>query len=119
MSRSSVTSRPSSSPKKRLRTDDDDDYELGSSPTRLSLESLQRNKSLWYPDGTVVLVCNDTAFRVYQGVLAQRSTVFRDMFRLAPPAIDAEHMDGCLVVRLSDSALDLQYLLHALFSNMK
>ena len=78
-----------------------------SSPNPLGL---QRHKELWFEDGNVVLVAQDTAFRVFRGLLAEHSTVFADMFATSSPASE-ETLDGCPVVRLSDSSHDLAHLL--------
>ncbi|KAJ6550509.1 hypothetical protein B0H10DRAFT_2084607, partial [Mycena sp. CBHHK59/15] len=58
-------------------------------------------------------LCN-VLFRVYRGILAARSPVFRDMLALPQPD-DAKMLDGCPVVHLSDSAADTMYFLKALF----
>ncbi|EMD34224.1 hypothetical protein CERSUDRAFT_55122 [Gelatoporia subvermispora B] len=74
----------------------------------------QRSDEFWYPDGSVILIADATAFRVYQGILAEQSTVFRDMFTLPQPEV-MESMDGCPVVRLSDHVSDLTHLLREVF----
>ncbi|TCD68723.1 hypothetical protein EIP91_010007 [Steccherinum ochraceum] len=68
----------------------------------------------WFKDGNVVLVAEKIGFRVYQGILAEYSDVFRDMFTMPQPA-DSEMVDQCPVVRLSDTASDLECILHALY----
>ena len=79
---------------------------------------VERSTDFWYPDGSIVLIAERTAFKVYQGILAQNSAVLREMFKLTQP--DAmEIMDGCPVVRLSDDAMDLTYLLRSIFGGAK
>ena len=77
-----------------------------SSPNPLGL---QHHKELWFEDGNVVLVAQGTAFRVFRSLLAEHSTVFADMFAASSPATE-ETLDGCPVVRLSDSSHDLAHL---------
>lgn len=75
-----------------------------------------RSDSIWYDDGNVILQAESTQYKVYRGVLAQSSSVFRDMFSFPqPPASDAETIEGCPVVRLSDSAEEVTYVLQAIF----
>ncbi|TBU62631.1 hypothetical protein BD310DRAFT_917847 [Dichomitus squalens] len=91
---------------KRARPDDD------SGGTR-SLEDVVQDKEFWLEDGNIVLIAGKTAFKIYRGLIAAQSLVFSDMLATARP--DAEQLyDGCPVDRLSDSPLDLRYLLRAL-----
>ena len=70
---------------------------------------------IWYDDGNVVLQAQNTQFKVYRGILAQSSPVFKDMFSFPqPPLEDAQLVDGCPVVHLSDSAEEVRYILRAL-----
>ena len=70
---------------------------------------------IWYDDGNIVLQTQHTQFKVYRGILAQSSPVFKDMFMLPQPtAEDIQLVDGCPVVHLSDSAAELSYVLRAL-----
>ncbi len=39
-------------------------------PSRFRLDQLRRHEEFWLDDGTIVLVAQDTAFRVYRGLLA-------------------------------------------------
>ena len=69
---------------------------------------------VWYQDGTVVLRAQSMTFRVYKGVLAQYSPVFRDMLRL-PQALTEEYYDDCPLVELAgDEPFDLCHLLRAI-----
>lgn len=71
---------------------------------------------IWYDDGNVILQAEGTLFKVYRGTLARSSTVFEDMFSFPqPPSADTEMMDGCPIVRLSDSAEEVGYVLEGLF----
>lgn len=83
-----------------------------------STASAARTKDLefWFEDGNVILVAQDYEFRVFKGVLAHHSSVFRDMFSLsrpisAAPVESSAVVDACLVVHLSDSPEDLRHIL--------
>ncbi|EMD41181.1 hypothetical protein CERSUDRAFT_91943 [Gelatoporia subvermispora B] len=69
---------------------------------------------LWFDDGNVILIAEGVAFRVYQGLLSTRSTVFRDLFQVPQPP-DGESYEGCPVIRLHDKRMDLHALLRTLF----
>lgn len=71
---------------------------------------------IWYDDGNVILQAEGTLFKVHRGVLARSSSVFEDMFSFPqPPSTDAEMLDGCPIVQLSDSAKEVQYVLEGIF----
>ncbi|KAF7984444.1 hypothetical protein HWV62_14526 [Athelia sp. TMB] len=71
---------------------------------------------LWLEDGNIVLQAEDTQFKVHRSMLSRHSSVFRDMFMVPqPPILNADVVDGCAVVELSDSAEDLTHALRALY----
>ncbi|KAF7370303.1 BTB domain-containing protein [Mycena sanguinolenta] len=76
-------------------------------------ESMIRSE-LWYRDGNIVLQAENTQFRVHWGVLAQHSSVFRDMEELPQPP-DQPTIDGCPIVELSDGPKDVENLLKAMY----
>lgn len=56
---------------------------------------------IWYDDGNVVLQAQNTQFKVYRGILAQSSPVFKDMFMLPQPSLEGTQLvEGCPVVQL-------------------
>ncbi|KZP29328.1 hypothetical protein FIBSPDRAFT_816281 [Athelia psychrophila] len=70
---------------------------------------------IWFHDGNIVLQADRTQFKIYQGLLSANSTVFADMFLVPqPPPSGGELVEGCAVVHLSDSAIDVTYVLEAL-----
>ncbi|TBU41575.1 hypothetical protein BD309DRAFT_964953 [Dichomitus squalens] len=82
--------------------------------------------ALWFADGNVVVVAQDTYFRVHQGVLALNSPIFRDILgdidyaqvrsKKIGVTIDRDETgaDGT-VIRLSDSAHDFEHLLRIFY----
>jgi hypothetical protein len=70
----------------------------------------------WYmDDGSVVLLAESTVFRVYLRWFGKKSEVFSQLasFDNVQP-LDSEMYDGCPLIRLSDTAQDLDYLLVAM-----
>lgn len=57
-------------------------------------------------------------FKVFKGILAVNSPIFRDMFSIAQVQ-EGEYTDGCPVVHLSDNAQDLAHILKALHDSRK
>ncbi|KAH9857656.1 hypothetical protein C2E23DRAFT_719736 [Lenzites betulinus] len=86
-------------------------------PAELATVSLsgtvKRDPDLWFEDGNIVLLCRDTAFRVYRGLLTRHSVIFRDLFSMAQPST-SETMESCPVVHISDPPDDLRHLLRVL-----
>ena len=84
--------------------------------------SVKQDEEFWFDDGTVILVARDTVeFRVYRGVLAGLSSVFKDLFaehhalREVCMNIQGVPTFPCPVVQVSDSPEDLRHLLRACF----
>ncbi|KAJ7048631.1 hypothetical protein C8F01DRAFT_1188873 [Mycena amicta] len=74
---------------------------------------------LWFPDGTLVIRAGAKLFKVFQSVLAARSTVFRDMLALPQEPMDAvgEVYEGCPSVTLTDDGDDVEVFLRAIFDS--
>jgi hypothetical protein len=84
-------------------------------PTRIFVNESSKERSLWYDDGTIVIQAADTVFRVYGGLLAAKSTVFRNMLSFPkPPVLPVNVYEGCDVVHVPDSASDMYYFLLAI-----
>ncbi|KAL6309352.1 hypothetical protein BKA93DRAFT_723844 [Sparassis latifolia] len=78
------------------------------------------NDMIWYSDGSVILVVEKTAFRVHASILAAQCEVFKGMLGIPQPAPDAETggaemYEGCPVVRMQDSAVDLTHFLKSIY----
>ncbi|KDQ56559.1 hypothetical protein JAAARDRAFT_131792, partial [Jaapia argillacea MUCL 33604] len=92
-------------PKKRARTTSsraEDD---------IPADSKYYPPEIWYDDGNVILIAEDTVFKVFMGFLSDVSRVFAK--KLSAPSTD-KPMGGCRVLKLTDSAEDITHLLKAL-----
>lgn len=70
---------------------------------------------IWFEDGNVVLEAERKQFKVHRGMLARSSSIFRDMFTVPQPQNPEEaSVDGCVIIRLPDSAEDVEIVLQAL-----
>ncbi|KAJ7023079.1 hypothetical protein C8F04DRAFT_1135592 [Mycena alexandri] len=76
--------------------------------------SPKRVEELWFEDGNIVLQAGDSQFRVYRGILAVRSHVFQDMLSFPQPP-DSDLVDGCPLVHLPDSEIEVCFFLKAIF----
>ncbi|KAJ7061527.1 hypothetical protein C8F01DRAFT_1057450 [Mycena amicta] len=73
-----------------------------------------RVEDLWFEDGNIVIQAGNAQYRVFRSVLARHSSVFQDMLSFPQPQ-DAELVDGCSLVRLPDSEVEVTPFLKALF----
>ncbi|KAJ7018912.1 hypothetical protein C8F04DRAFT_357957 [Mycena alexandri] len=76
--------------------------------------SMPLEESLWFLDATLVLQAENRLFRVFPGILGAKSPVFQDMLAFPQPE-NSETLDGCSLVRLTDSAVDMTFFLKAIF----
>jgi len=75
------------------------------------------NQDMYFPDGNLVLVAENTAFRVYKGLLAKHSTVFADMLEIGASE-EQDTIDGCPAVRLPDKADEVLQLLRTIHGQL-
>ncbi|KAI1781887.1 hypothetical protein LXA43DRAFT_907382 [Ganoderma leucocontextum] len=83
-------------------------------------DSIQRDPEIWFEDGNIVIIAQNTAFRFHKSVLSLHSPVFRDLFLVPQPSLAGgeeavETLDGCPVVRVSDTSYDFRELLRAIY----
>ncbi|KAJ6567013.1 hypothetical protein B0H19DRAFT_1139141 [Mycena capillaripes] len=74
----------------------------------------QRVQELWFRDGNLVIQAGNSQYRVFGGILAARSPVFQDTLSLPQPP-DSELIEGCPVVHLFDSPIEVTAFLRAIF----
>ncbi|KAI0046853.1 hypothetical protein FA95DRAFT_1312153 [Auriscalpium vulgare] len=77
-----------------------------------SLPVFERHASLWYDDGNVIVIAEDLGFRIHRGVLSRESTGLAAALAEPPGEPD---IDDCRVLRMSDSAKDVDTVLEALY----
>ncbi len=72
---------------------------------------------LWFDDGSIVIIVENTGFRVHRTLLASHSEVFRQMFSLPQPETPAEGLiEDCSIVRLAqDRVQDISVILSILY----
>jgi len=66
--------------------------------------------AIWYDDGSIVIQAGSTQFRVHRSILCANSPVLKDMLPM-----EGELVEGCPILRLSDSAEDVAHLLKVLY----
>ncbi|KAK7017628.1 hypothetical protein R3P38DRAFT_1310626 [Favolaschia claudopus] len=82
------------------------------SQTQSEGAELTRVEDLWFPTDIIVIRTESKIFRVFSGVLAAKSSVFRDMIAFPqPPETETENIDGHPVVRLHDKPEDVEVFL--------
>ncbi|KAJ7023578.1 hypothetical protein C8F04DRAFT_1011340, partial [Mycena alexandri] len=73
---------------------------------------------LWFLDATLVFQAETSLFRVYSGILAKQSSVFRDMISFPQPTeSDTETVEGCPRIILHDKAVDVTAFFRAIFDS--
>ncbi|KDR70693.1 hypothetical protein GALMADRAFT_254733 [Galerina marginata CBS 339.88] len=94
-------------PTKRKRTDGNE--EPDSSITR---------SQFWFEDGSIVIEAEQTQFCVHRTILTGHSKFFGDMFSVPQP--DGEVLvEGCHVVRVSDTAEDWENFLTVIYQGQR
>ncbi|TFK84824.1 hypothetical protein K466DRAFT_210506 [Polyporus arcularius HHB13444] len=107
--------------RKRLRTDAPANSASTSravpNPTAADIvKAATRDADYWFEDGNIILVSENVSFKVYRGLLAEHSSVFRSMLDVGQGTHNpAEVVDGCPVVPLYDSPNDLRGLFRIIF----
>ena len=84
------------------------------------MDAATRDGDYWFEDGNIILVSENVAFKVYRGLLAEHSSVFRSMLDVGQGRHNpADVVEGCPVVPLSDSPNDLRGLFRIIFPLQK
>ncbi|GLB39532.1 hypothetical protein LshimejAT787_0700420 [Lyophyllum shimeji] len=81
----------------------------------LSPREPQRSPEFWFSDGSIVIIVEDTAFRIHKSILSQHSDVFADLFQVPQPPTGIESMDGVEIARLSDNLSDFTDVMRSLY----
>ncbi|KAH8827717.1 hypothetical protein DL96DRAFT_1600055 [Flagelloscypha sp. PMI_526] len=88
------------------------------SSTSSAQSDLHPVEDMFFEDGNLILQAENQVFKIYRGILAAQSSVFRDILSTPQPRkrrSDPSFMDGASVVQVQDSPEDLKYFLKAVF----
>ncbi|KAI0668011.1 hypothetical protein C8Q78DRAFT_980914 [Trametes maxima] len=80
--------------------------------------TMKQDEDFWFDDGSIVIVAEDTGFRVHRSLLARVSSVFEDTFSIPQPP-DARAYQGVPVLELQDGAHDMKCLLYAIYDGRR
>ena len=69
---------------------------------------------VWYDDGNLIIEAESSRFRIYKGLLADKSSFFSTMLSL-PQDTSETLVDGCPIVHFQDSAQDVGIFLKAIY----
>lgn len=73
-----------------------------------------KHPDFWFEDGSIVLVAENTTFRVHKSLLAHHSEFFADLFTVPQP-LNSDLIDGLHFVPLSDSLDDVVDVLKVIY----
>ena len=82
---------------------------------------IRRDSQVWFDDGNIVVVAQNTAFRFHRSVLSVHSDVFRDLFSVPQPQLSDQEqsIEGCAVVHVSDTSYDFRELILAIYGGVR
>ncbi|TFK84644.1 hypothetical protein K466DRAFT_496187 [Polyporus arcularius HHB13444] len=82
-----------------------------------ALDGVQPDPDMWFEDGNVIVIAQQTAFRFHRGALSRHSEAFRGLFSVPQPTSSGsvQTMDGCPVIHVTDTAYDFRHLLRAVY----
>lgn len=86
-----------------------------------STNGAQRHPDLYFEDGNIVLLAENTYFKVYKGTLTRNSTVFHDILSIPQEptsTTDSEQYDSCPLIELLDFSEDVEHILSALYNEI-
>ena len=88
--------------------------------THLDAPNFERISELWFEDGTITIRVEHAEFRVYGGILAARSSVFKDMLSFPQPQPSTKiHMlkGSAPLISLQDPVEDVHAFLSSIFDS--
>ncbi|KAJ6505301.1 hypothetical protein C8R45DRAFT_894582 [Mycena sanguinolenta] len=81
----------------------------------LSLAASERDSSLWFDDGNLIVQAGPLIFRIFRVMLAKLSPVLEEL--LTPQKLFSyDVFEGCLVLSVSDDGADVTHFLSAIFN---
>ncbi len=86
-----------------------------------ALDGVQPDPDMWFEDGNVIVIAQQTAFRFHRGALSRHSEAFRGLFSVPQPTSSGsvQTMDGCPVIHVTDTAYDFRHLLRAVYDGAR
>ncbi|KAF9034385.1 hypothetical protein BJ165DRAFT_1396192 [Panaeolus papilionaceus] len=105
--------------RKKRRLSDNDDLSTAMPAPFQGIEGgdAMKQGSIWFEDGSIILIVEKTQYRVHASLLSRCSSVFKDMFSLPQPTSSESGAEGCPVVHLHDSPQDVEQLLNAIYDS--
>ena len=109
------------------------DTKIESEAFETSGHRFERVHSLWFEDGNVVIVAEESGFRVHKGILSRHSAVFVKVLE-HPSSVDSDALvdelglvidadntkiEGNVVVHVSDSTHDFGHLLRTFYDGFE
>ncbi|KAK2462902.1 hypothetical protein APHAL10511_005100 [Amanita phalloides] len=83
-------------------------------------QGIVRVQELWFEDGGIIVQAGSALYRVSRGILAARSSIFKNAFQLcsaSPTGEGLEMMDGVPFLRLPDAERDVTHFFKAIFDS--
>ncbi|KAF8064857.1 hypothetical protein FPV67DRAFT_158026 [Lyophyllum atratum] len=80
-----------------------------------SREKHFRSTEFWFSDGSIIVIVENTAFRIHKSILSRHSDVFSDLFTVPQPQTGSEKIDGVEAVRLTDDLSGFTDVIRALY----
>ena len=77
-------------------------------------EAIVKHPDFYFPDGSVVIIVEKTAFRIHKYVLARHSEIFSGMWDIPQPPV-SDMYDGCPTVKLADSKNDFVEVMKVMY----
>ena len=85
-----------------------------------STTNTKRDDEFWLDDGNIVIVAQQTSFRVHKSVLSRHSNFFKDLFAVPQPSgLPDCSFDNLPVVAVSDTDYDFKALLDVIYGEQR
>ncbi|RDX41828.1 hypothetical protein OH76DRAFT_1363808 [Lentinus brumalis] len=81
------------------------------------LSEIHRDPDVWFEDGNIIVIAQQTAFCFHRGTLAKHSEIFCSLFTVPQPT-SPDTMDGCPVICVTDTPYDFKFLLRAIYDGV-
>ncbi|KAI0342980.1 hypothetical protein BDW22DRAFT_1356532 [Trametopsis cervina] len=82
------------------------------------IQTPTRHPTLFFDDGNLMVVAENTMYQVHRSVLARKSALFKDLLSLPQPDTE-EKVEGLPVVRLLESSTNASMLIDTIYNGEK